>query len=464
MNRITKYFKKLQVISLLVVTLLGLSSMLVQPQVSAAGIVFGGPFDKDSNAVLFGGAATTQTIVKDYKHGVSGTATDGTKVVDSAASIQHIYDYFKITRSDIDTIGHTAVAGSVDINGNVFVGKELVATDALTAGRTDIKGKQSKRVTHEGTTFWVRKPRVSFKEHSLTAFVVMQDGRFKYAILSSCGNSLSAHPKPAPKASLACTQLLLTPGTVETNGDTDYTFTAQATANNATIASYTFNLGKGHGTQTINSSAKKVTSKKQTYKPGTYNISVTVSGRASGSATTAPKPATCTKSFTVKPKQPKHPKNVEFTCDQLIPTKIGTSTTGDVTYTLTAETTTRNATIAKYLFDFGNGTTQPLNSSLTKVTSDQVTYKAGTSAKPFVTVFGKNTITGKDLKAGGPGTACATSISVPPNAPPVITTTSLVKALPNTGAGSVIGLFMGVSAAAGIGYRVWLRRRFSRGL
>jgi LPXTG-motif cell wall-anchored protein len=284
-----KAAKKVQIVSLLAITLLGMSTMALQPKVSAA-VTFGGPFNCDANSVIWCGAKDTSVIQSEYTNG------DGHN---SAKSIQAIYDYFGISESDIDSLGVTAVAGSVTKSGDVYAGNTLVATGAWTAGREYISG--STTVTHDGVTFYKRQPKVSFLDNSLTAYVVMQNGQFKFAILSACGNPVIAVPKTPSKGELACTQLLTTPITLESNGDQVVTFTAKASATNATIDNYIFDLGSGHGKQTVTTSATSVTTDKQTYKPGTYTISATVNGDAKNIFTTAPSPDTCSTKLTVVP-------------------------------------------------------------------------------------------------------------------------------------------------------------------
>lgn len=454
--------------------MLGLTSMFVQPRASAA-VSFGGSFNCDANAALWCGAPNTSTIINDYNKG---------NAHNSASSIQHIYSSFGITSSDIQSISTTAVAGSVTKSGDIYVGSKLVATGAWTAGREYISG--STTVTSDGTTFYRRPPSVSFLDNSLTAYVVMSNGQFKFAILSSCGNPVSATPMSSPKAALACRQLLLTPGTIESNGDQEYNFTASASATNGSIAKYVFNLGNGM-TQTVSTSAASVKSNTETYAPGTYDVSVAVSGVAGNVYTAAPATVNCTGSFTVQP-------SGSLTCNTLTLNDISTdTTTGDVTYSLTAQATATRATIQKYVFTFGNGTTQTVTTNATTVTSQNVAYNAGqTYNSIYVTVYGVSNNTGSIITAGGANTGCATNLAVPVQtcttgstsssckptctassgqtypagssacAPTVTTTSTPPKALPNTGAGSIIGLFVGVSIAGAIGYRFFIARKLAR--
>jgi len=147
-----------------------------------------------SNEVIWCGAATPQQVVYDYNHG------DGHN---SVASIRNIYAYYGITASDINSMPSTAVAGVITKSGDVMVNNKIVATNALTGGREYIAG--SKKVDYNGTIFYVRPPSVSFIPNELDAFVVMKNNKFEFAIISSCGNAVSAVPvtppivKPTPK-------------------------------------------------------------------------------------------------------------------------------------------------------------------------------------------------------------------------------------------------------------------------
>ncbi|HSW97872.1 MAG TPA: hypothetical protein VLF89_08660 [Candidatus Saccharimonadales bacterium] len=152
-------------------------------------------YNGDSNAIIWCGAnsngsAQPSRITYTYNHG------DGHN---SAKSIQNIYGsgFFGITSSEIQNLGSTAKVGSVTKSGDVIVGGKVVATNAVTAGRLNISG--STKRTSNGTVFYTRPPKVSFLSNSLSAYVVMVNGKFKFAILISCGNPVIGTPKaPAP--------------------------------------------------------------------------------------------------------------------------------------------------------------------------------------------------------------------------------------------------------------------------
>ena len=136
----------------------------------------------DSNAVIYCGALTTTELDQRY----------------SNSGVSQIYSYFGISEQNVKGEGGLSIdAGDVFKNGNVEVNNKVVATNAITAGRENIAG--STQVTHDGVTFYKRAPSVSFLQNSISAFVFMSDGNFKFAILASCGNPVIATPVPQPK-------------------------------------------------------------------------------------------------------------------------------------------------------------------------------------------------------------------------------------------------------------------------
>lgn len=148
--------------------------------------------DCDSNAVIHCGALNFQELKRRYNN---------------QQGVKPIFREFGITRQDIASIHTQAVEGRVTKGGRVIVDGKTVARNAMTAGRHNISG--SEKITRGNTTFYVRPPSSSFASSSLPAFVVMENGRFQYAIIASCGNPVKAQavekqrreksvPQPAP--------------------------------------------------------------------------------------------------------------------------------------------------------------------------------------------------------------------------------------------------------------------------
>jgi len=152
-------------------------------------------YNGDTNAVIWCGAdangtAKASEITTRYNKG------DGHN---SAKSIQNIYgsNYFHISSSDIQNLSKNAKIGSVTKSGDVLLNGKVIAKNAVTAGRSNITG--STKRTSNGTVFYSRPPQVSFKDNSLSAYIVLVNGQFKYAILLSCGNPVIGTPITQPK-------------------------------------------------------------------------------------------------------------------------------------------------------------------------------------------------------------------------------------------------------------------------
>lgn len=140
--------------------------------------------DCDSNAVIYCGALSVGGMIHKYNRG------DGRN---SAKSIQDIFGAFGIGPNDIRGMRGSVHNGVVTKDGKVFVGGKLVAVNAFTAGRQNMGG--STRHSNQGTVFYTRKPSVSFQSSKLQAFVVMRNGNFQFAVLTSCGNPVKASPR-----------------------------------------------------------------------------------------------------------------------------------------------------------------------------------------------------------------------------------------------------------------------------
>lgn len=299
-------------------------------------------------SVIYCGAQTVSDLISKYNNGDNDPYGNASKVY----IIHDIYNWFGITPTDVNNMGSgnattsgSTVSGSgtltgyVDIDGDVYTGTPggshiLVATNALTGGRTNPYGDLSTPEFYGHTHFFVRPPHVSFENENLKAFVVVKDGVFQFAILVSCSNPIKATPvqppkpptptptptpAPAPKPSLTCNQLNVTPGTVDkSSGDQNYTLVAQALVmNGAVVKSYTFNYGDSTPNRVVDTSALSTTVT-HTYTPGTYRTTVTVNGSSSLSSSCA---------WTVTINKPGTPPVVT----QIIPTATTTATPTGVT-------------------------------------------------------------------------------------------------------------------------------------
>lgn len=163
----------------------------------------------------------------------------------------------------------------------------------------------------------------------------------------------------------------------------------------------------------------------------------------------------------------------KYSCDLLRASPVsGQNNTYDFT---TKATATNNAKLVSVTYTFGDGTSATETDLNTPV---QHTYEANTcmnggntcTAMATVTVSlpGNQTVTTtsatckKQIEINVPKPPTPTPPSVTPpttTTPPVSTPPS---ALPNTGAGSVVGLFIVISTGGYLGYRYMLRRRVNR--
>ena len=145
-------------------------------------------------SLLFGGLASASVnyCVGDYV--VPGGVSNSSAVMSAynQPRVAHIYNYFGISRDDINTLGSNALRGTVTKSGKVIVHGKVVATHAYSAGCGYLHG--STKVNDGYMTFYTRPTSVSFAKTSLSAMVVMKNNTFDYAILSSCGNPVKATP------------------------------------------------------------------------------------------------------------------------------------------------------------------------------------------------------------------------------------------------------------------------------
>lgn len=194
--------------------------------------------DCDANAVMYCGAGSTEELIQKYNNGVAGRH--------SAGSVQDIFRHFNISSGDVQAMNTTAVAGRVTRGGEVYINSSNapVATGAITSGRQNMAG--STQVTSGGTTFYTRPPSASFRSASLPAFVVMENGTFKYAVIASCGNPVKATPTQPPKPQTPNYQI---DKTVAKHGSTE--FVKNLTVDNGSRVTYRVTV-KGTGDAAVN--------------------------------------------------------------------------------------------------------------------------------------------------------------------------------------------------------------------
>jgi hypothetical protein len=149
------------------------------------------PRDNDANAMIWGGAYTKTELIDNLEHG------DGHG--HSAKQLQSEFKAHSVTVAGIRS--SRTVNGTVTKEGEVRIGDKVVATSARSYGRQFIPGS-----TKEGDLY-VRPTSVSFQSSQLPAFVHLDaKGVFKYAVIKSCGNIVTASPVAAAKPKAAAPQ------------------------------------------------------------------------------------------------------------------------------------------------------------------------------------------------------------------------------------------------------------------
>ena len=151
---------------------LSISSYSDSSKVSAAG-------DCDSNAIIYCGAFTSGSLASKYANlDAKGKAA------------------FAHAGVDPSKFGQT-VMGSITRDNKVIVGGKVVGTSAYTYGRGYMPG--SAQISGGA---YMRHPSVSFRQASIPAFVYMENGVFKWAVITTCGNPVKATPStPTPRPS-----------------------------------------------------------------------------------------------------------------------------------------------------------------------------------------------------------------------------------------------------------------------
>jgi hypothetical protein len=153
----------------------------------AANVTFNSTRNCNVNSIINCGAMSVSELQSKYN---------------ADAKAQSVYAWYGIDRNEINNLPNTAVAGTAHKNGEVRVGGKVVATDAISAGYNNRPGRQ--QATHNGVTFYNSASQNVFASDSLDAYVVLDSqGKFRYAILASCGNPMKAknvvQPKEQPK-------------------------------------------------------------------------------------------------------------------------------------------------------------------------------------------------------------------------------------------------------------------------
>lgn len=223
--------------------------------------------DCSSNAVVRCGTSSMNTVRDRYNN-------------DTTPGTQTIYSHFGLTSNIVNNA--RVVEGVVTKTNNVVVNGQVVATNAVTAGRGYIPG--STRHVINGTTFYTRSPSVSFRSAQLSAFVFLDgEGRFIGAVIKDCGNPVMGANKVVIKPTYECTSL-----TARKISRNTYEFVTVTDVKHAEVLGYTYNWGDG------NSEIHRSIVQHTYATPGTYTASVKVSVKVDGKVVIAPGNCTTT--------------------------------------------------------------------------------------------------------------------------------------------------------------------------
>lgn len=271
------------------VALLGVVAAINLSGAARAATIDNSP-DCDTVAIIKCGAYTKRELLSDFDANTYG-------------DLPRVYGAFGINRADL--ANGTFVDGVVWRDGRVTVNNKTVATNATTAGRWNNPTGDMTRIKNTSRAY--RMSTRHFTSEGQTAMVRMENGKFKFAIIKSCGNPVTATAKTQPKPQYECTNLA-----ADKISRTKYRFTAKANATDgATIEQYEYGFGDGYGITT------KQSSYTYTYKEaGTYTATVKVHVKVNGKTVKVDGPD-CKVTVTVKdvppvqpeekPKQPQQP-------------------------------------------------------------------------------------------------------------------------------------------------------------
>jgi hypothetical protein len=409
--------------------------------------------DCKDNSIIRCGAGTASSFISKTRANAPG-------------DLPAVYADFGMVSSEYSRFVSTARPGVVYRDGRIVVDGQVVATNAWSIGRSYKSYSWKKSIA--GHTYYASYTRDNLLSRSLPIMAMFNNkGQLEFAVMNACGNPTTGN-LVTPKYSCDLLQKTAVSGQKDT-----YSFTTKASASsNAKVVKLVYDFGDGT-TATTTSTSKAVTHKYS--KPGSYTATVTVYVSLPGKQTVTVTSAKCKTVITVvQPKQPFQE------CVQLTGVLISKD---DHSYRFTVTTSQGNgSTLKSASFNFGDG-----NSSLNVAPASPttvVTEHAFAEQKDY-TITASVTFSNA---AGVVSDNCETTISVqaapvcefnpnlPPESPecqpPCVYNNQLPanspeckkpEVLPSTGAGSVIGLFLGTSLAGGLSYRWLLGRRTQRG-
>jgi PKD repeat protein len=414
-------------------TVLAGAAALLLLQAASAGASY--VQDCKTNSIIRCGAGTPSDFIAKTRANAPG-------------DLPAVYADFGLVSSEYSRFVTTAKSGTLYRDGRIVVGGQTVATDAWSIGRS-AKSYSWKKVI-SGHTYYASRTQDNLLSSSLPVMVMFNSkGQMEFAVMNACGNPTTGK-LVTPKYSCDLLQKSAVSGKKDT-----YRFTTKATAtNNAKLAKLVYNFGDGT-TATSTSLTKAV---EHTYaKPGNYTATVTVYVSLPGNQTVHVTSATCKTAITVA--QPKQPFQECVAVTSVLMNRE------QHTYEFTVTTRQGNGSVlSNASFDFGDGVTAA-NLAPTTPSSVVVSHsyaKEGayttTATVNFSSETGVVAATCQTAIDTGTTPVCQYNPALPPESPDC-KPPETPHTLPNTGPAGLVGLFMGTSVLAGVGYRRYLTRR-----
>jgi len=285
-----------------------------------------------------------------------------------------------------------------------------------------------------------------FVDDGQIAFIKMVDGKFKFAVIKTCGNPVSATPVPPPKPPKQPTYECKNLAKERVKGTEDtFVFTAKVVADNgAKVVGYRWNFGDGKKKDTTKNSVEH-----KYAEPGTYTAKVAGIIDIDGKKVEA-NGASCVVQLTVKEE-----KVPTYACRYMNLREVD-RTKRIVETDALASQNKDGVTFQHFVFDFGDGTAA-VTSTNPKI---QHTFaKDGTFTVVAHAVFKVNgqerSVTSDACKKQITFSSTQPPVIVPPTTPTPETPDQLV----DTGTGAILGAVFSTMIGGAVAYRyVWLRR------
>ncbi len=401
---------------------------------------------------------------------------------------------FNLQPSQYDDFAAHAVQGTAYKDGHVVVNGQTVLTDGWSIGRGKKSYSWNLSVPHDNTTYYASHSQDVFAVNSIPVMVYFaNDGTVQFIAMNPCGN-LMGGTKVVPHAT--CKALN---GAQDKSNPNHWTFTTSADfSGNASLSRvvYTFSdtgesVTKNSLTEGVDHTFKKsgtVTVKVYASVPGGHEIEAAVVN-CSKQVTYTPPMATCVNlvatalddqkrkfRFTVNAKTDQYSKLVsaDFTLDatQKTPGVTTKDDNGNIYNDYSFTDAIKHTVVATVNFTTLEGAKSvDCQASVTPAELPKCTVPGKENLPPdspecaYCEVPGHETLPKDSPECAyctvpGHETLPKDSPDCKPETPPTTPPTSTPPAqLPNTGPGSVIGLFTGTSAIGAVAHRAFASRR-----